>query len=174
MLLARDFLQVRFKASGVEIQLYVRDVQCRDVHSYVRTFNSTALHPLRIRSRRKADGIPRVVCIPAFYKATRSDAAVAGALVVAAAMAATRPALWAIRFATADGGRRAMLAYWLALLLMSLPAMHALASSRHLPTIIIRKVPGSCSTSAARVIKMHRQPRKSECLTYLGSLGNQE
>lgn len=71
---------------------------------------------------------------------------VAGALVAAVAAAAARPVLWAIRFAFADGGRRSMLAYWLGLLAVSLPVMHALAASRQLPTIIIRKVPRNYST----------------------------
>ena len=70
---------------------------------------------------------------------------VAGVLAAAVAGAVAVPALWAVRFALAEAGRRAMLAYWLALLAVSLPAMHVLASSRQLPTIIIRKVPGSRS-----------------------------
>lgn len=65
-------------------------------------------------------------------------------MVTLAAAAVAQPALWAVQFAVADSGRRTMLAYWVLLLALSLPAMHALAAARHLPTIIIRKVRGSC------------------------------
>ena len=65
----------------------------------------------------------------------------------AVATAVARPALWAVRFALAEPSRRAMLAYWAAMLAVSLPAMHRVAASRPLPTIIIRKVPHTSSYS---------------------------
>jgi len=60
--------------------------------------------------------------------------------VAAVAAAVAAPAWWAMRFALAEPGRCTMLAYWAGLLAVSLPAMHRVAASRHLPTIIIRKV----------------------------------
>ncbi len=46
-------------------------------------------------------------------------------------------------FALETPGKRAAVVYWLALLATALPVMHRVASSRRLPTIILRKV-GTC------------------------------
>ena len=64
----------------------------------------------------------------------------AGALAAGAAAAAL-PAAWAVRFALGAHGGGPLVAYWGALLAAGLPAMHAVAAARRLPTIIIRKVP---------------------------------
>jgi len=86
-----------------------------------------------------------------------------GAVVAAVAAAVAAPALWAVRFALAEPGRRAMLAYWGALLAVSLPAMHRVAASRHLPTIIIRKV--GLSDAPIQLLASHRQDRVHMMLT---------
>ena len=61
-------------------------------------------------------------------------------MLVVAATAAVRPALWALRFAAARWRRVALLAYWVGLLVAALPLMDWVSRRRKVPTIIVRKV----------------------------------
>ena len=71
---------------------------------------------------------------------TRHICSCSGSLTAALASTLFPPAAWTVFFALETPGKRGAVAYWMALLATALPAMHRIASSRHLPTIILRKV----------------------------------
>ena len=90
------------------------------------------------------------------------------AVLVVAAAAAVRPALWALRFASARWRRIALLGYWVGLLVAALPLMDWVSRRRKVPTIIVRKVesplqPGLCLLRPRSCLSWDHSPGLQEC-----------
>jgi hypothetical protein len=68
-----------------------------------------------------------------------SGAHFAGSLSAALFFTLFQPAAWTVIFALETPAKRAAVVFWIVLLAATLPVMHWVASSRHLPTIILRK-----------------------------------